>query len=132
VTVGATQMNYLSGAASNIQTQLDNKAGITALQYVPRYYTVSFTAASSSYEISEATIRSSVGVGSDRRICAFLMPVCFDRNSSPYLPTGGVVTYSITPAAGGILDKLAYSGLTTGRAYTIMVICFDISLGGGA
>lgn len=132
VTVSAALINYLSGASSNIQSQLNTKANISMVGTRPHYYVHSAIASGSTMEISEAVIRAALGLASDRRVAPTLLATIYSVVGSTMSPLGGLVGYTVSVGTGGILDKITYSGLSSGTSYKVMVVCYDTPLGGGS
>ncbi len=129
VTVSAAVLNYMSGVSSNVQTQINNKANYTMVSRMPEYYNLNFTASADIYTISEATIRTAMGWGTDRR-CSPALSLSLYQVGASY-NTLLSPTLKVYPGIGGVLDHLDLSSLSIGTNYMVVIICFDVAIGGG-
>lgn len=133
VTVPAEAINYLHGANSNLQAQLNSKADLAALVNVPKFLAVPAAASTSEITITEAVIRNQLGVDGTRRISSNLSVQVHNTTSNPGRVTDILSNLRIYRSTynPSYLSSIVLVSAVVGSTYVFLITCYDVPYGGG-
>lgn len=132
VTVPAAAINYLHGANSNLQTQLNNKADLAALVNVPKFLAVPAVASTNEITITESDIRAQLGLGGTRRISSNVSVQVHETSSNPGRVTDILSNLRIYRSTlnSSYLSSIVLTSAVVGSTYVFLITCYDVYYGG--